>query len=110
MFTLYGAITNGEFNEGLDRQAALRLEDQAGSHITHLAVFKDAIGRALDLPGLDLDGFTTVMEHFVNQLENWKHLLANYRPDVWKAESGGPWGGLEDSGSPVQFDHRFMRV
>ena len=44
-------IANGEFSEGLDRQVAVRLEDQAGSHMTHLAVLKDALGRALGNPG-----------------------------------------------------------
>ena len=51
MFTLYSAIANGQFNEGLEREVAIRLEDQAGSHMTHLAVFKDAIGRTLGQAG-----------------------------------------------------------
>ena len=51
MLALYSAIANGEFNEGLDRQSAIRLEDQAGSHMTHLTVLKDALGRALGQPG-----------------------------------------------------------
>lgn len=50
MLALYSAIANGDYNEGLDRQAAFRLEDRAGSHETHIAVFKESIDRALGAP------------------------------------------------------------
>ena len=50
MLALYSAIANGDYNEGLDREAAFRLEDRAGSHETHIAVFKESIDRALGAP------------------------------------------------------------
>ncbi|MBQ6135959.1 MAG: hypothetical protein IJI73_01150 [Kiritimatiellae bacterium] len=50
MLALYSAITNGDYNEGLDREAAFRLEDRAGSHMTNIAVFKESIDRALGAP------------------------------------------------------------
>ena len=50
MLALYSAIANGDYNEGLDREAAFRLEDRAGSHMTNIAVFKESIDRALGAP------------------------------------------------------------
>ena len=50
MLALYSSIANGDYNEGLDREAAIRLEDRAGSHMTHIAVFKESIDRALGAP------------------------------------------------------------
>lgn len=50
MLALYSAIANGDYNEDLDRQAAFRLEDRAGSHMTNIAVFKESIDRALGAP------------------------------------------------------------
>ena len=50
MRALYSAIANGDYNEDLDRQAAFRLEDRAESHMTHIAVFKESIDRALGAP------------------------------------------------------------
>jgi hypothetical protein len=47
MLALYGAIAKGDFNEGLDHETAVHLEDQAGSHMTYLAVLKDAIDVAV---------------------------------------------------------------
>ena len=48
LLVLYGAIANGDFNQGLDHENAVRLEDQAGSHMSHLAALKDAIDLADD--------------------------------------------------------------
>ena len=45
---VYGAIANGDFNQDLDHETAVRLEDQAGSHMAHLAALKDAIDLADD--------------------------------------------------------------
>ena len=50
MLALYSSIADGDYNEGLDREAAFRLEDRAGSHMTHIAVFKESIDRALGAP------------------------------------------------------------
>ena len=66
-----------------------------------------AIVRAFDLPMLDPDVFSGAMEHFVNQLENWKRLLADFRPIMLQ---GAKQVVPEESGMPVQFDQRFLKV
>ena len=48
LLALYSAIADGNFNEGVGHEAAIRLEDQAGSHMTHLAILKDAIDLAVE--------------------------------------------------------------
>ena len=48
LLVLYGAIANGDFNQGLDQETAVRLEDESGSHMSHLAALKDAIDLADD--------------------------------------------------------------
>ena len=50
MLALYSSIANGDYNEGLDRKVTVRLEDRARSHMTHIAVFKESIDRALGAP------------------------------------------------------------
>ncbi|MCR4576190.1 MAG: hypothetical protein K5787_20730, partial [Lentisphaeria bacterium] len=47
LLVLYGAIANGDFNQGLDQETAVRLEDESGSHMSHLAALKDAIDLAV---------------------------------------------------------------
>ena len=48
LLVLYGAIANGDFNQGLEQETAVRLEDESGSHMSHLAALKDAIDLADD--------------------------------------------------------------
>ena len=48
LLVLYGAIANGDFNQGLDHEISVRLEDESGSHMSHLAALKDAIDLADD--------------------------------------------------------------
>ena len=50
MLALYSAIANGDYNEGLSREAAFRLEDRAGSHMVNIGVFKESVDRALGAP------------------------------------------------------------
>ena len=58
MLSVYSAIADGEFNQGLDVQVTIRLEDQAASHMTHLAILKDAIDLAIDgRPGAGIAPF-----------------------------------------------------
>ena len=47
LLVLYGAIANGDFNQGLEQETAVRLEDESGSHMSHLAALKDAIDLAV---------------------------------------------------------------
>jgi hypothetical protein len=45
------------------------------------------LNRAISLRGLDLDTFCSNVEHFVNQLEDWVKLLADYRPAMEEMKS-----------------------
>ena len=58
LLSLYAAIGDGKFNEGIDRPIAIRFEDQATSHMTHLGTLKDVIDLAADgRPGTGLAPF-----------------------------------------------------
>ncbi len=49
LMALYLSISNGEQNdEDLSHQARIELENQGGSHMTHLGILKDAIDMAVD--------------------------------------------------------------
>jgi hypothetical protein len=49
LMALYLSISNGEQNdEDLSLQARIELENQGGSHMTHLGILKDAIDMAAD--------------------------------------------------------------
>ena len=66
-----------------------------------------AIVRALELPWLDADAFSGAMERFVNQQEQWKRLLADFRPIMLQGAKQVVPG---ESGMPMQFDQRFLKV
>ena len=58
LLSLYVAIGDGKFNGGIERQIAIRLEDQGTSHMTHLGTLKDVIDLAADgRPGTGLAPF-----------------------------------------------------
>jgi hypothetical protein len=58
LLSLYAAIGDGHFNGGIERQTAMRIEDQAASHMAHIGVLKAAIDLAVDgQPGAALDPF-----------------------------------------------------
>ena len=58
LLSLYSDIENGRRNQGIDRQTAMRIEDQASSHLAHLGVLKVALDLAVTgHPGAALDPF-----------------------------------------------------
>ena len=66
-----------------------------------------AIVRALELPGLDPDAFSEAVERFVNQLERWKRLLADFRPAMLQTAKQEEPG---DPGIAMQFEQNFLKV
>ena len=48
MMTLYMSILDGHHKDGLDARTGIELENQGGSHMTHLGMLKDAIDMAVD--------------------------------------------------------------
>lgn len=58
LLSLYAAIGDGHFNQGVEPQTAMRIEDQATSHMMHIGVLKAAIDLAVNgQPGAALDPF-----------------------------------------------------
>ena len=58
MLALYMDIGNGHQNDGLTLETAMRLEDQASSHMAHIGALKAAIDlAATGQPGAGLDPF-----------------------------------------------------
>ena len=66
-----------------------------------------AIVRALELPGLDPDAFSEAVERFVNQLERWKRLLADFRPIMLQEAQPAE---TEESRISMMLDQRFLKV
>ena len=48
MMTFYMSISDGDYKDDLDHRTAIELENQGGSHMTHLGMLKDAIDMAAD--------------------------------------------------------------
>ena len=63
-----------------------------------------ALVRVLSLPLLDLDSFSAALEKFVNGVESWKKLLADFRPIVEDAAKNTP------QDIPLPFSNNFIQV
>lgn len=101
--------------EGLERLSVLMLEANhlfqatAGATISRDPESKDFfLCRVLDLRCLDAEAFISALERFVNTLESWQRLVADYRPG---GESGGTDDGAAD-GNPggAGMDPEFIRI
>lgn len=102
--------------EGLERLGVLMLEANhlfratAGATISRDPESKDFfLCRILDLRCLDAESFISALERFVNTLESWQRLVADYRPD---AGSDGTKGSASDDGPGglEMMDPGFIRI
>ena len=59
LISFYVNVGNGHFDrEGIDHQAAMRIEDEASSHMAYIGLLKTAVDQAADRqPGAALDPF-----------------------------------------------------
>ena len=62
-----------------------------------------ALVRVLSLSLLDLDSFSSALEKFVNGIESWRKLLADFRPIVEDAASS-------PQEIPLPFSNNFIQV